>query len=55
MTGFVGIYHEGWSLAGKPYRIPWSLDPQAMANFDPVNTEWELYNIDEDPAQSTSR
>lgn len=52
MLGFVGIYHEGWSLAGKPYRIPWSLDPNALANFDPVNTEWELYNIDEDPAQS---
>ncbi len=52
MTGFMGIYHEGWTLAGKPYRIPWSVDPQAMANFDPINTEWELYNIDEDPAQS---
>lgn len=52
MLGFVGIYHEGWSLAGNPYRIPWSLDPNALANFDPVNTEWELYNIDEDPAQS---
>ncbi len=52
MMGFVGIYHEGWSLAGKPYRIAWASDPKAMANFDPLNTEWELYNIDEDPAQS---
>ncbi len=49
MTGFMGIYHEGWTLAGKPYRIPWSIDPSALAKFDPLNTEWELYNIDEDP------
>ena len=52
MTGFMGIYHEGWTLAGKPYRIPWSVDPEAMAKFDPFNTEWELYNIDDDPSQS---
>jgi arylsulfatase len=52
MLGFLGIYHEGWTLAGKPYRIPWSVDPEAMARFDPLNTEWELYNIKEDPAQS---
>lgn len=54
MTGFVGLYHEGWSLCGKPYRVPWSLDPSALANFDPLNTEWELYNIDEDPIQSVN-
>jgi len=54
MTGFVGLYHEGWSICGKPYRIPWSVDPAAMANFDPLNTEWELYNIDEDPIQSVN-
>jgi arylsulfatase len=52
MTGFVGLYHEGWTICGKPYRIPWTVDPSALANFDPVNTEWELYNIDEDPIQS---
>jgi len=52
MVGFMGIYHEGWTLAGKPYRIPWSTDPEAMAEFDPVNTGWELYNIGEDPTQS---
>jgi arylsulfatase len=54
MTGFMGLYHDGWTLAGKPYRIPWSVDPAAMANFDPLNTEWELYNIDDDPAQSVN-
>jgi arylsulfatase len=54
MSGYMGIYHEGWTLAGKPYRIPWSIDPSAMAKFDPLNTEWELYNIDEDPAQSVN-
>ena len=54
MTGYLGIYHEGWSLAGIPYRIPWSSDPSALAKFDPLNTKWELYNIDEDPAQSVN-
>ena len=42
MTGYVGIYHEGWSLCGKPYRVPWTVDPSALAQFDPLNTEWEL-------------
>jgi arylsulfatase A-like enzyme len=46
MLGYVGLYHDGWTIAGKPYRIPWSLDPSVMANFDPLNTEWELYNIE---------
>jgi arylsulfatase A-like enzyme len=54
MLGFMGLYHDGWTLAGKPYRIPWSTDPEAMANFDPLNTEWELYNIDEDPIQQVN-
>ena len=54
MTGFVGLYHEGWTISGKPYRIPWSVDPSALANFDPLNTTWELYNIDEDPIQQVN-
>jgi arylsulfatase len=54
MLGFVGLYHDGWTIAGKPYRIPWSVDPEAMANFDPLNTEWELYNIAEDPIQQVN-
>lgn len=53
-TGFMGLYNEGWTLSGKPYRIPWSADPQALAKFDPLNTKWELYNIEEDPAQSVN-
>ncbi len=51
-TGFMGIFDHGWTLSGKLYRIPWSVDPAALANFDPLKTEWELYNITEDPAQS---
>jgi arylsulfatase A-like enzyme len=54
MLGFMGLYHDGWTISGKPYRIPWSTDPAAMANFDPLNTEWELYNIDEDPIQQVN-
>ena len=48
------MYHEGWTICGKPYRIPWSVDPAAMANFDPLNVTWELYNINEDPIQQVN-
>jgi arylsulfatase len=54
MTGFVGLYHEGWTISGKPYRIPWSVDPSALKNFDPLNVTWELYNIEEDPIQQVN-
>jgi arylsulfatase len=54
MTGFIGLYHDGWTISGKPYRIPWSVDPSALANFDPLNTTWELYNINEDPIQQVN-
>ena len=54
MTGFMGIYHQGWTLCGEPYRIPWSVDPSALAKFDPLNTPWELYHIDKDPTQSVN-
>ncbi len=54
MTGFVGLFHEGWTISGKPYRIPWSVDPTALVNFDPLNTTWELYNIEEDPIQQVN-
>jgi arylsulfatase len=53
-TGFMGSYHEGWIISGKPYRIPWSVDPAALANFDPFNTVWELYNINENPIQQVN-
>jgi arylsulfatase A-like enzyme len=53
-TGYMGLYHDGWTLSSKLYRIPWSVDPKALANFDPLNTKWELYNIKEDPAQSVN-
>ncbi len=52
MLGFMGLYHEGWMLSTKPYRVPWAIDPEAITGFDPLNSEWELYNIDEDPIQS---
>jgi len=53
-TGYMGIYDKGWTLSSKLYRIPWSVDPSALANFDPLNTQWELYHIEEDPAQSVN-
>jgi arylsulfatase len=51
-TGYMGLYDHGWTLSSMLYRIPWSADPEALANFNPLNTQWELYHIDEDPTQS---
>lgn len=54
MPGFMGLYHDGWPLPGKPYRIPWSVAPAAMADCDPLNVELGLYNIDLAPTQSVN-
>ena len=39
MLGFMGLYHEGWMLSTKPYRVPWAIDPEAITGFDPLNSE----------------
>src|SRR5262249_4994984 len=48
------MYKDGWIACSRLDRIPWKIDPAAMAKFgpgggwDPDKDKWELYNIDED-------
>jgi arylsulfatase len=51
------MYKDGWIASCKLDRIPWELDPQALAKFapgvyDPDNDRWELYNIRHDFSQA---
>jgi arylsulfatase len=51
MMGDHAIYHEGWLLSTKVIRAPW--EAFGPANPDPLNNvTWELYNLDEDYAQT---
>jgi arylsulfatase len=48
------MYKDGWIACSRLDRIPWKIDPAAMAKFgpggrwDPDRDKWELYKIDED-------
>ncbi|WP_432704670.1 arylsulfatase [Ensifer sesbaniae] len=52
MLGNRAIYHEGWVAATTPATLPWELStktpPDVITGYN-----WELYNIQEDPTQST--
>ena len=52
ILGSRGVYHEGW-FAGTPGpKPPWSTDPTGIINWEPEKEVWELYNLEEDYAQS---
>jgi arylsulfatase len=54
ILGSRGVYHEGW-FAGTPGpKPPWSTDPTGIINWEPEKEVWELYNLDEDYAQSNN-
>ncbi|MEE4258753.1 MAG: arylsulfatase [Bacteroidales bacterium] len=54
ILGSRGVYHEGW-FAGTPGpREPWSTDMSGVINWEPEKEVWELYNLDEDYAQSNN-
>jgi arylsulfatase len=52
------MYKDGWVACSRLDRIPWKIDPAALAKFgpggswDPDKDRWELYNIDEDFSQA---
>jgi arylsulfatase A-like enzyme len=54
MFGNRAMYKDGWIACSRLDRIPWKIDPAAMAKFapgsgwDPDKDRWELYNLDED-------
>ncbi|BCP51734.1 arylsulfatase [Kaistia sp. 32K] len=52
MLGNRAIYHDGWVAATTPATLPWELStktpPDVITGYN-----WELYNVDADPTQST--
>jgi arylsulfatase len=54
------MYKDGWIASSRLDRIPWKIDPAALAkfgpsgNWDPDKDTWELYNIDEDFSQANN-
>ena len=51
MMGNQAIYHKGWWAGTTPVRLPWG--KITTSDIDPARYNWELYNLDTDPAQST--
>lgn len=52
MMGNWGLWHDDWFLATKVNRAPW--DAFGAPNTDPMNNQvFELYNLKDDPTQST--
>ncbi|MBX9914854.1 MAG: arylsulfatase [Pseudomonadaceae bacterium] len=50
MMGDHALYHDGWIASTKVVRAPWNMTAKAT---DPMQMQWELYNLDEDYSQST--
>jgi arylsulfatase A-like enzyme len=52
MLGNRAIYQEGWVACTTPATLPWELStktpPDVITGYN-----WELYNVNEDPTQST--
>jgi arylsulfatase len=53
IMGSRGIYHDGWFADTFGPRIPWVPGmPKGIADWNPENDVWELYNLDEDWSQA---
>jgi len=50
MMGNRAIYSDGWWAGTTPLRTPWG--PIAPKGGDPLDYEWELYDLKADPAQA---
>ena len=46
--GSRGIYHEGWMASTFGPRTPWVAQMPDLANWDPMQDEWELYDTRSD-------
>jgi len=44
IMGSRGIYHEGWMASTFGPRTPWVAQMPDIANWDPMQDEWELYD-----------
>lgn len=53
IMGSRGIYHDGWFAGTFGPRVPWLPGlPEGIASWNPVQDEWELYNIEKDWSQA---
>ena len=48
IMGSRGIYHEGWMASTFGPRKPWVAEAPDIANWDPMQDRWELYDTRED-------
>ncbi len=48
IMGSRGIYHEGWMASAFGPRAPWVAEMPDIANWDPMQEEWELFDTRED-------
>jgi arylsulfatase len=46
--GSRGIYHEGWMASTFGPRTPWVAQMPDLANWDPMQDEWQLYDTRND-------
>jgi len=53
ILGSRGIYHEGWFAGTFGPKQPWSTDASLVANWQPEQDEWQLYDLGNDYSQST--
>ena len=52
VMGSRGIYKDGWFAGTRGPRIPWDPLSSKLAEWDPENDVWELYNLSEDFSQA---
>jgi len=52
IMGSRGIYKDGWFAGTFGPRTPWNPAASRLANWDPNEDVWELYNIEEDYSQA---
>jgi arylsulfatase len=53
IMGSRGIYYDGWFASAFGIRVPWAVGiPEGIADWNPENDTWELYNIEEDWSQA---
>jgi arylsulfatase len=48
IMGSRGIYHEGWMASTFGPRTPWVAEMPDLANWDPMQDEWELFDTRSD-------
>lgn len=48
IMGSRGIYHDGWFASAIGVRLPWSAAPLDVADWDPLQDEWELFDLSTD-------